>query len=356
MNIEISKNDFESPESLTKQELLLLQQEIKTSQKTQLGEKLEDNEKQKKFIEEKNHYLERSKNETSKRWVQSLFDRVLKKYGFDEQTLSELKNQDTQQTERLQTTDNQEKTSEVNSEEQQANNPTWNTDYKGWANLQSTINTPQLGNLDWEKEKNWLETIIPNIQEIADDVEWEIEKNINLLEPIHTWELLSSLLKSTKKNFREEWERMKSNQELFKKRIPEKKLEEHLAFGNKSVQVIEKLCSEIESIISKESDQWAIITKDNYNKAETIWKTIEYVKRILKKIENDIDISEFEKLSAPDFMKTRQKDTEAIVHTEQKKQYISLDLEQKMWETLYKLLLSHYLSTKRIEKNPIPYN
>ena len=86
MNIEISKNDFESPESLTKQELLLLQQEIKTSQKTQLGEKLEDNEKQKKFIEEKNHYLERSKNETSKRWVQSLFDRVLKKYGFDEQT------------------------------------------------------------------------------------------------------------------------------------------------------------------------------------------------------------------------------------------------------------------------------
>lgn len=352
VTVELNSNDFESPEILTQKELKILQSEIISSQTTKLWEKIKDNTKaQKNFIEERDQYLERSKNKTSKKRIQSLFNNVLKKYGIDEQSLSEVKNQDDQQIEKTQTTDdNWEKVSD-----QHPNDPIWVTNNKEWTDPQWPISKPQLGDSDPEKGKNWLETIMPNIQEMADDVEWEITKKIDFLEPISIWELLNSLFESMRENFKEEWGRMESNQEPLKKKIPEKQVEEILEFMKNFIQAIEKLCAEIKALISQENDQWPIITKDNYNNEKTIWKIIEYGKKIFKKIENNIDVSEFSKLSPPNFIETHEKKEETTQNLKQEKEKISLELEHKILEILYKMALSSHLSTKRIEKNPIYY-
>lgn len=82
-NFELWEKDFKSPENLTSRELHLLETEIRSIQKWQIGliggMIKDDTNFRNKFIEEAENYQKRSKNVISKKYIWSLFKKILEK-------------------------------------------------------------------------------------------------------------------------------------------------------------------------------------------------------------------------------------------------------------------------------------
>jgi hypothetical protein len=75
---------FESQSSLSNTEISALQKESKSETLSyNMNSRLQDVPKFKMFLQEYNDYLERSKNETSRRMIDGLFRNVLGKFGIN---------------------------------------------------------------------------------------------------------------------------------------------------------------------------------------------------------------------------------------------------------------------------------
>lgn len=271
-NIELGSRDFESPESLTKKELHLLQQEILNSQITSLWKKIKENtDFQNKFVEEKNTYLTRSKNEISKKWVNWLFDAVLKKYGIDEPS-----------------------TSTTNPQESEENNEwkTGTTITKTESTELATENTPNENKLETSTETTTM--LSSMLEELSTKLDSIIDEKIDFLEPISAGELYHSYFRIMNQYSWKILEIIQSKKEIIKQGMlinwtSESDFDKLWSDFWETIQRLINSLPEILKIMEQEKGQWPIITQENYNEKENTNKVLEYLWNLIEKIRKNPD-------------------------------------------------------------------